>query len=271
MYSDALLAFKTMILTTIGMFFLVLAQLSFKDGRPFWDQADVNSNGQCIYSFSSPDTTAYNASFLLPYVIMIYLFKYNQTPYVVINVSAIFLMVILWVWIYLESYVNGTAYIYQNVIGQLSGFVYLVFCLTFDNEIHRYCEKAGFIVRSSRSRKFHIFFFCAGCFIFVIAYFSALSDWRMPLDWIVNANLNEEICLKLFENRANNNLGMNATFNNSAILFVLIGANFGQSFTLNFVKPLFWSHSQLWKRLLRAIIGTGMAYGVFLGTTLLVS
>ena len=77
MYSDALLAFKTMILTTIGMFFLVFGQLSFKDGRPFWDIADVNSNGQCAYSFSSPNTDSYNATFLYPYVIMIYLFKYN--------------------------------------------------------------------------------------------------------------------------------------------------------------------------------------------------
>ena len=187
-----------------------------------------------------------------------------------INFSAIALVIILWVWIYFESYVNGTAYIYQNAIGQLCGFVYLIFCLTFDGEIHRYCERAGFVVRSSRSRKFHIFFFCAGCFIFIISYFSALSDWRMPLDWIVNANMHENICIDLFENRANNNLGMNATFTNSAILFVLIGANFGQSFTLNFVKPLYWSHSQLWKRLLRSIIGLAMAYGVYKATELLV-
>ena len=77
MYSDAVLAFKTMILTVIGMFGLVIGQLSFKDGRPFWDLANVNSNGQCIYSFSSPNTDAFIATFLYPYVIMIYLFKYN--------------------------------------------------------------------------------------------------------------------------------------------------------------------------------------------------
>ena len=197
-FSDSLLSFKTMLLSTVGMFFLVLFQLSFKDGRPFWDQASVNSNGQCLYSFSSPDNASYNATFLWPYIIMIYLFKYNRNPYAIINISAIVFVVISWIWIYTESYVNGTAYIYQNLIGQLCGFVYLIFCLTFDNEIHRYCERAGFIVRSSRSRKFHIFFFCLACLIFILGYFSALGGWTMPLNWIVNANMHEEICLKLF-------------------------------------------------------------------------
>lgn len=202
---------------------------------------------------------------------MLYLFKYNKNRYLFLNLLVVILLVILWIWVYFASYVNGTAYIYQNVVGQLCGMVYLVLCLTFDDEIHRYCEKTGFIVKSSRSRKFHVFFFSLACFILVVAYFSALQGWTMPLDWIVNANMHEEICLTQFENRANNNLGMNATFNDSAILFVMIGANFGQSFTLNFVKPLHWSHSQLWKRLLRSIVGTALAVGVFKASDLLVS
>ena len=37
MYSDSLLAFKTALLTVIGMYMLVFLQISFRDGRPFWD------------------------------------------------------------------------------------------------------------------------------------------------------------------------------------------------------------------------------------------
>lgn len=105
----------------------------------------------------------------------------------------------------------------------------------------------------------------------MLAYFAAVSDWTMPLNWIVNANEYEDVCLQLFESRANNNLGMNSTFDNSAIIFVLIGANFGQSFTLNFVKPLHWSHSQLWKRILRSVIGISLAIGVFKASDLMTS
>ena len=173
------------------------------------------------------------------------------------------LLLLGWVWLYVEGYVNGTNYIYQNVVGQLCGLVYLIFCLTFDDEIHRYCEKLGFIMKSSRSRKFHVFFFALACLVLGFAYYAALSDLSMPLYWIVNATKNEEICLQLFQNRANNNLGMNATFCNSAIIFVLIGANFGQTITLNFVKPLHWSHTQFWKRFLRSVIGLILAIGVF--------
>ena len=202
-------------------------------------------------------------TFMYPYIIVIYLFKYNSSPYLVVNTLAIILLVLLWVWVYFGQYVNGTAYIYQNVCGQLCGLIYLVLCLTFDDEIHRYCEKVGFVVRSSRSRKFQVFFFSLACFIFIIAYFAAETDRTMPIYWIVNAVIGEEACQSETENRASNNLGMNSTFNLSSILFMLIGANFGQSLTLNFVKPLHWAHTQLWKRLLRSVIGLILAIAFF--------
>ena len=212
MFSDQVLAYKTMLLTTTGNFVMVMLNLAFKDGRPFWDIKDVYSNGQCIYMFGSPDFMAFNATFLYLYMICIYLFKYNRSPYAVINISASILTALLFLNLYLESYANGVTYIYQLVIGQLCGFVYLIACLTFDDEIHKYCERAGFIVRSSRSRKFHILFLSLGSFIFIMAYYSALSLWRMPLLWIVNANNKEDSCQKKYESTGLNNLGINATF-----------------------------------------------------------
>ena len=271
MFSDSLLAFKTTFVSGFGMYGLIFAQLMIGDGRPFWDQTNVNSNGQCLYSYSSPNTRAFNMTFMFPYIIVIYLYKYNAKPNIFVNTICIVSLLMMWVWIYVESYVNGTAYIYQNVCGQFCGFIYLVLVLTFDDEIHKYCEKVGFIVKSSRSRKFTVFFSCLACFIFIIAYFSAESDRRMPIYWIVNSVINEEACQSESENRASNNLGLNASFNNSSILFMLIGANFGQSLTLNFVKPLHWSHTPLWKRLLRSVIGLILAIAFFKACSLLVT
>ena len=50
------------------------------------------------------------------------------------------------VWIIIAGLYTGTIFIYQNIIGMLYGLIYLVFCLNFDKEIHRMCEKTGFIV-----------------------------------------------------------------------------------------------------------------------------
>ena len=45
------------------------------------------------------------------------------------------------------------------------GFIYLVFAMTFDGEIHRLSEKAGFIVKASRGMKFEIFFSVLAMFV----------------------------------------------------------------------------------------------------------
>lgn len=55
-------------------------------------------------------------------------------------------LALLTVWIIIAGLYTGTIFIYQNVIGMLYGVVYLVLCLNFDREIHRLCEKTGFIV-----------------------------------------------------------------------------------------------------------------------------
>ena len=112
MFSDQVLAYKTMLLTTSGNFVIVLLNLAFKDGRPFWDLRDVRSHGQCVYYFGSPDLVAFNATFVWLYMICIYLFKYNRNPYAIINISAITITVILWLAMYFESYANGVTYLY---------------------------------------------------------------------------------------------------------------------------------------------------------------
>ena len=84
----------------------------------------------------------------------------------------------------------------------------------------------------------------------------------MPLYWIVNANNKEDFCQEKFNSTGLNNLGINATFASTGVLFVLIGANFGQSFAINFVRSVQWSHTPLWKRLVRSLLGLSLAIGV---------
>ena len=106
--------------------------------------------------------------------------------------------------------------------------VYLVLCLTFDSDLQKFSEKTGFILKASRGRKFYVFFFSLVCFTaIVIFYYSLDGTWTMPQDWIVNANLNEESCATAFTLQADNNLGLNGTFEKSSILFAVLGIVFG--------------------------------------------
>ena len=116
-----------------------------------------------------------------------------------LNLILILALVTMWVNAYFEGIANGLAYIYQCVIGQLLGVIYLITCLTFDDEIHRYCEKTGFILRSSRSRKFYLFFFVLFLLTLEsVIYLSLYDTWNMPQDWIVNANFHSQNCKWLF-------------------------------------------------------------------------
>lgn len=140
------------------------------------------------------------------------------------------------------------------------GLCYLVACLTFDSEIHRYCERTGFVLRSSRSRKFYLFFFVLFLMVFlIVVYYCLAAVWHMPQDWIVNAVRDESTCKKQFSEHANNTLGMQWTFEKSFVLFVVIGAIFGQPFTLLYLSPMRWVHTTLWKRLVRMVIGIAIS------------
>ena len=76
--------------------------------------------------------------------------------------------------VYFILYAYGQNYLFQMAIGQASAFVYLTLALTFDAELQRYCEKTGFILKASRSRKFYLFFFCLVCLTGMIMFYYSL-------------------------------------------------------------------------------------------------
>ena len=118
-------------------------------------------------------------------------------------------------------------------------------------------------MRSSRSRKFYLFFFILGAFVaFLIYYYSFSSLWDMPQSWIVNATNKEKTCYESFQENANNNLGLNETFLKSAVLFVTIGMIFGWPYAMHHFSALQWINTSIWKRLIRMVLGVSIAVGI---------
>ena len=189
--ADSLLAFKGSIVTAVGIYFMALLNLIYKDGRPFWNDSRISSYNHCIFSFASPSQNAFVAFFFNFYMLIMGRYKYAGETNKFVNAALITLIVILNLMVYMAGVINGSTYIYQSVIGTLSAFVYLVLCLIFEKEIHRWCEKTGFILQSSRMRKFQTFFGCLIAFTFyVLLYLSFKDTWDMPQNWIINASFN---------------------------------------------------------------------------------
>ena len=115
--ADSWLAYKTTLVTGFGIYFIAFMQLTFKSGRPFWDVAEISSNGHCLFDFSGPSQSAFIMTFFWPYILIMFLSKYNRSPNKVLNWILLAVIVLSWVDIYLYSVINGLNYIYQMVIG----------------------------------------------------------------------------------------------------------------------------------------------------------
>ena len=106
-------------------------------------------------------------------------YKYAGETSTVVNWLLIGLIFVINAWVYYAGLANGVNYFYQSLMGSLLAYVYLVIVLSFDTEIHRYCEQTGFILRSSRMAKFKLMFFSLMAFTFFILYYACVqSEWQ---------------------------------------------------------------------------------------------
>lgn len=121
--------------------------------------------------------------------------KYSEKVNYILIYFLFFLLTMMGVWIVIGGLYTGTIFIYQNIIGMLYGLIFLVLFMNFDTEIHRLCEKTGFIVQSSRKYKFYLFFLCIGLFVISLIYYNSEQEyWTMPQSWVVNASEPEYLC-----------------------------------------------------------------------------
>lgn len=110
--ADSWLAYKTALVTCLGIYCMGFMQVTFKSGRPFWDIAEISSNGYCYFDFAGPSEGAFVMTFFWPYVIIMFLFKYYKSPNKCINWTLLTLLLITWVDNYCFAVLNGLNYIY---------------------------------------------------------------------------------------------------------------------------------------------------------------
>jgi hypothetical protein len=248
---------------------ITFLKLLYKDGRPFWVNTKISSF-DCAFDFAGPSYHLYIITFFWSYNIFMYCMKYAQNVNKVLVGALFTLLGLITAWIVLAGLYTGTIYIYQNIIGLIYGGIYLVMCLNFDREIHKMCEKTGFIVQSSRKYKFYLFFMCIAMFLVTMVYYNCeYETWTMPQEWVVNVA--DQDCKVELLASSNNRLGLDQTYFFTSVLFFIIGMGFGTSYSLTKVDCLDWVHTCLWKRIVRGILGCAIVSGVFIAFQLIPS
>jgi len=109
--TDSLIAFKSSIMTCFGIYLITFLKLLYKDGRPFWINADIIGY-ECMFDFAGPAYHLYMITFFWLYNIIMYCMKYSENvnkPLVIILFTALGL---IGVWIIIGGLYNGTIYIY---------------------------------------------------------------------------------------------------------------------------------------------------------------
>mmetsp|Transcript_12650 Transcript_12650/g.11204 ORF Transcript_12650/g.11204 Transcript_12650/m.11204 type:complete len:178 (-) Transcript_12650:45-578(-) len=64
-------------------------------------------------------------------------------------------------------------------------------------------------------------------------------------------------------------MGIDYTFNDSAVVFSIIGACFGASTATRIIENILWSETVFWKKILRGLIGAAVVVTIFLLTSLI--
>ena len=170
--TDSLIAFKSALLTCFGFYVITFLKLLYKDPRPYWLNPNIYGY-DCAFDFAGPGYHLYTITFFWSYNIVMQGMKYSEKVNYYLIYFLFFLLTLMGVWIVVGGLYTGTIFIYQNIIGMLYGLIFLVLFMNFDTEIHKLCEKTGFIVQSSRKYKFYLFFLCIGLFVVALVYYNS--------------------------------------------------------------------------------------------------
>lgn len=260
--TDSLNAFKTAFLTQIGYYLLSVLELFYKDARPFWNNAQIKSYNMCLFNFGSPSQTTFILSFMYSYTLLMYRVKYTEPGKQ--NSVLIITLCLLTAWAYFAGLAFGVNYLYQSFVGSVIGFCYLILTLAFDREIHRLCEKAGFLLFNSRKSKFTIFLFIVSLWVFIsIAFLAIKLGYYVPPEWLYNSVHLEPYCKRQFPQHASYAIGTDFSYCTSGQLFYILGMVFGQSLSIHYVYPLQWINASNGKKAVRAVIGLLLVISFF--------
>lgn len=263
---DSLLAFKGALVYSVGVYIVMMMKLIMQDPRPYWQEQTIRLTAEyCDLAYAHPSTYVFNSVFFWSYTIYMRFWKFSPTQSkLAISLLYVVLFVCFGVQV-LAMALFGLLYPHQAFLTAFYSVIYLIAVVSFDQEIMQFSEGAGFLTHSSRKAKFQVLFYALFLFVVASGIVAGMDDaWAHDSKWI--RNVIDDLKDHCSNGAAAHNvtfLGNIETYNETAILFFLVGLCFGTSYSMTSIDVVKWVvHTPWYFRLLRAALGVGIGFGL---------
>ena len=116
--TDSLIAFKSSLLTCLGLLIISFLNMLFKDARPFWTSPLVKDNSHCYFDFGSPDAELFILTFFYSYILIMYRFKFSsENSSKTVSAVLVLLLITCFASAYFSGVANGVTYLHQSLLG----------------------------------------------------------------------------------------------------------------------------------------------------------
>ena len=183
MGGDAIIAFKTLNVYTIGMYIQMLIAFLLMEPRPFWVSESIRApfaaDGDMQLNYAAPNNHIFNLIFFWFYYLHQTLYKYAEIPHQKLMSILCTIVLAITAIVIFDSWLVGVMYFYQIFISALVTVVYLTACNAFDTEIMSLSMQTGFQKKESRKYKFYLMFLIMAMFLI-----STIIVFCLPDIWV---------------------------------------------------------------------------------------
>ena len=256
---DSGIAFKTSLISNIGIFFVFVFKLIIHDSRPFWIDSEVK-NYLCKLSFGSPSIDIFVGMLSSHYLYFCSSRALqsddhfiNKSRYeIIFSEKLSFFLIGLNFFNGIFYVLIGTHFIYQILVSYFYGFILIRIVIIFNKEIDSFSNGARFIISISNLLSIYVMFIVTILSIISsITYSIVKDDLIIPREWEINISKKCNININSF-----NKLSIKYTFLESSLVFNILGSTMGINFLLKHLKNYhLWIVSKLFIRIGRGIIG----------------
>ena len=229
------IALKLVFITNIIYYGTIILQILFKSKRPFWE---IKSNlFSCETNYGNPSNNYFLFSFFILYLIISFRLvdekKKSLNIFIKIIIFLIYLIIVFFHGII--NLINHIYYVYQLVFSLCISLALICLMIDLDSIIHNFIYKTLKNVYKSRQYKMKILFYVLGMVISAVIMLFFIQDDNLNQ---IKENLKQSGKCSSFNL---DYLGIKKSFLNIGNVFIIVGAFWGASFTLENKIDKWWN------------------------------
>ena len=246
---DARLAMKITIVICSAMYVHSFLALLYVEPRPFWYSGNIEAE-ICQSGFGSPALELMLMTVFFVYITNQLLKSFSSR----VQIIAYSLCLSLSTLYFTAALYLGEHFPHQCLITLCYAFIFLTAAFALDKYISELTIKSNYGYNSNRKNSIYFFIATMVMFLVIISTNNLITHKKgIKIHWIKNAL---QHCSNNYE------VNGNSSFYVSAWIFYMQGAVFGCMFAAKRLS-MYWWMTSWWKRVARAVIAGGFAFGVY--------